>query len=54
MAKGRAAVRMSEEEVADFLEAQMKVQVATIGRTGTPHLSTLYYVLDKGRIAFWT
>jgi len=54
MAKGRAAVRMSEEEVADFLEAQLKVQVATIGLDGAPHLSTLYYVLDKGRIAFWT
>lgn len=54
MSRGRDAVRMSEEEVADFLETQMKVQVATIGRDGAPHLSTLYYVLDKSRIAFWT
>jgi PPOX class probable F420-dependent enzyme len=45
---------MSDQEVADFLGDRMKVQVATIGRDGTPHLSTLYYVLDEGRIAFWT
>ena len=32
----------------------MKVQVATIGPDGAPHLTTLFYVLDEGRIAFWT
>jgi PPOX class probable F420-dependent enzyme len=45
---------MTEEEISGFLEDQLKVQVATIGRDGAPHLSTLYYVLDAGRIAFWT
>src|SRR6476469_6453891 len=45
---------MSDEEVADFLEGAMKVQVATIGGDGVPHLTTLFYVLDEGRIAFWT
>ncbi|HET8603609.1 MAG TPA: pyridoxamine 5'-phosphate oxidase family protein [Marmoricola sp.] len=54
MSTGRDTVRMSEEEVAAFLESQMKVQVATIGRDGAPHLSTLFYVLDEGRVAFWT
>jgi PPOX class probable F420-dependent enzyme len=54
MAGGRDAVRMDDREVTDFLESHMKVQVATIGRDGTPHLSTLFYVLDEGRIAFWT
>jgi PPOX class probable F420-dependent enzyme len=51
---GRASVSMSESEVADYLEASMKVQVASIGPDGAPHLTTLFYVVDEGRIAFWT
>ena len=51
---GRASVSMSEAEVADYLEASMKVQVASIGPDGAPHLTTLFYVVDQGRIAFWT
>jgi PPOX class probable F420-dependent enzyme len=45
---------MSEEEVADFLAANIKVQVATVGKDGAPHLTTLFYVVQDGRIAFWT
>lgn len=51
---GRAGVRLSEAEVADFLAGQVKVQVGTVGPSGAPHLATLFYVLDEGRIAFWT
>ncbi len=51
---GRAAVRMSEAEVEAFLRGSMKVQVATINPDGSPHLTTLFYVLHEGRIAFWT
>lgn len=55
MAAGRDAVRLTEAELADFLGEQMKVQVATIGPDGAPHLTTLFYALDDaGRIAFWT
>ena len=54
MAKARDAVRLTDEEVAAFLESAMKVQVATIGPHGEPHLTTLFYVLDEGRITFWT
>ena len=51
----RDRVAMSEEETAAFLAEQMKVQVAVNGRDGTPHLTTLFYVLDEaGRIFFWT
>ena len=53
-AKGRAAIQLTESEVTAFLEHEMKVQVATIGPHGEPHLTTLFYVLDEGRIAFWT
>lgn len=51
---GRAGVRLSEAEVADFLGSRLKVQVGTVGPSGAPHLATLFYVLDEGRIAFWT
>ncbi len=54
MAKKRSAVAMSEAEIEEFLDGDMKVQVATIGPDGAPHLTTLFYVLDEGRIAFWT
>jgi PPOX class probable F420-dependent enzyme len=51
---GRQAIRLSEEEVEAFLADHLKVQVATIGPDGAPHLTTLFYVVDAGRIAFWT
>ena len=51
---GRTGVRLSDDEVADFLGSRMKVQVGTVGPAGEPHLTTLFYVLDEGRIAFWT
>lgn len=55
MAAGRDAVRLDEQELGQFLAEQMKVQVATIGADGSPHLATLFYVLDDaGRITFWT
>ncbi len=54
MATGRRAVSMTEEEVRAFLGANLKVQVASIGRDGTPHLTTLFYVLLDDKISFWT
>jgi PPOX class probable F420-dependent enzyme len=54
MASQRNSVAMSEAEIEEFLAGDMKVQVATIGPDGAPHLTTLFYVLDEGRIAFWT
>ncbi len=46
---------MTDEEVADFVRTQQSLQVATINRDGTPHLTTLWYgVLDEGQIVFET
>src|SRR5690606_19620981 len=45
---------MPEGEVAAFLEEGRKLQLATINPDGTPHLVTMFYGLDKGRIVFWT
>ena len=52
--KKRQAVSMSEAEVEAFLRANIKVQVATVGKDGAPHLTTLFYVVQDGCIAFWT
>lgn len=54
MAGGRDHIRMDDAERAAYLAGQVKVQVATLGRDGWPHLTTLFYVLDDARIAFWT
>jgi PPOX class probable F420-dependent enzyme len=51
---GRTAIAMTAEEVERFLAGQMKVQVASVGADGAPHLTTLFYVIRDGRIAFWT
>lgn len=50
----RNAVRMSEEEVDAFLLGAKKVQVATVNPDGSPHLTTLFYVVRDGKLAFWT
>ena len=42
-----------EEELA-FLQQGSKVQVATVNPDGSPHLTTLFYVMRDGRLAFWT
>ena len=45
---------MSEDEVRAFLNDNLKLQVASIGRDGMPHLTTLFYVVLDDRISFWT
>src|SRR6201996_3955503 len=45
---------MSPSQIEAFLEQSMKVQVATVGPDGAPHLSTLFYVMQDGVMAFWT
>ena len=50
----RAAIAMSEAEVAAFLEAGRVLTVATIGRDGWPHLMPLWYVVRDGECWAWT
>ena len=52
--KQRDRVAMTAQEIADFLAASRKVQLATINADGTPHLVAMYYVMLRGQIAFWT
>jgi PPOX class probable F420-dependent enzyme len=50
----RDAIKMSAEEVDDFLAEERTVTCATNGRSGFPHLMPLWYVVRDGRIWAWT
>lgn len=52
--KQRDKVAMAPAEVDALLASQHKVQLATNGHDGFPHLVTMYYVLVDGLITFWT
>jgi len=52
--KLRDQVAMTADEAAEFLAAGRKVQLASNGQDGFPHLVTMYYVLNGGLITFWT
>ena len=51
---GRLASRMTEDESWALVAEQRKLQVATIGRDGRPHLATLFHTVLDGRLVFWT
>ncbi|MEV3922829.1 pyridoxamine 5'-phosphate oxidase family protein [Actinomadura coerulea] len=53
-ASKRDKIKMSPEEVAEYLAANFKVQVATVGKDGGPHLVTMFYTLYEDKIAFTT
>jgi len=52
--KQRDRVTMTDAEVSAMLAGSRKLQLATINRDGTPHLVTMFYVMLRGQIAFWT
>jgi nitroimidazol reductase NimA-like FMN-containing flavoprotein (pyridoxamine 5'-phosphate oxidase superfamily) len=54
VASGRDAVKLNDQEVQDLLAENLKVQVASNGYDGVPHLTTLFYIVRDGKIAFWT
>ena len=54
MAKRRDLIRMTDEEVWAFVDGQRSLQVATINRDGTPHLSTLWFAPAAGALVFET
>src|SRR5712691_13149860 len=45
---------MTEAETQEMLASHNKVQLATNGHDGFPHLVTMYYVMVDGLITFWT
>ena len=50
----RDQIRMTDEEVAAFLEGGKTLQVATIGPEGAPNLVAMWYAVVDGKCAFWT
>jgi PPOX class probable F420-dependent enzyme len=50
----RDQIRMTDDEVATFLDEQRTVICASRGRDGWPHLMPLWYVVRSGAIWAWT
>ena len=50
----RELIRMTDDEVAAFVEARLSLQVGTIERDGSIHLSTLWYAVIGGNVVFET
>ncbi|MFV1999276.1 MAG: pyridoxamine 5'-phosphate oxidase family protein [Acidimicrobiia bacterium] len=49
----RKDITMNDTEILEFLGEGAKVlQVASIGKDGTPHLAPMWFTLDDGKIAF--
>ena len=54
MAKRRNQIAMSKEDVWEFIKQQKCLQVATINKDGTPHLTTLFFGILDDAIVFET
>lgn len=54
MTKSRDTVRMNEAEISAFLTEAHSLQVATLGKDGAPHLTTVWFALHEGAILFET
>ena len=50
----RRQIRMTEAELAAFLEVQRTLICATVGPGGRPHLAALWYLPAAGRLDCWT
>ncbi len=54
MAKRRDLIRMTSDEMRQFISEQKSLQVATLNKDGTPHLSTLWFGIIDDEIVFET
>ena len=54
MAGKRSQITMNEDEVRAYLESERVLNVATIGRTGHPHLVAMWYAMVERNAVFWT
>ncbi len=54
MPKRRELVSMTDEEMWDFIDDQKSIQIATINRDGSPHLTTLWFAIIDGKIVLET
>lgn len=54
MAKLRDKIRMTDEEIGDFLRVSKTLVVSTLDRDGAPHLTALWFANHEGMIIFET
>lgn len=54
MPKRRDEIRMSPHEIESFIQERKSLQVATLNRDGSPHLTTLWFAVVDGDIVFET
>ena len=52
--KRRDLIRMSDDEVAKFLQGRHTMNVATINHDGTIHMVAMWYGFVDGKPVFWT
>ncbi len=49
----RKDITMNESEIQEFLSSGAKIlQLATLGKDGSPHLAPMWFVMDDGKIVF--
>lgn len=54
MANVRASITMTDEEVEAFVRDRRTGILATLGKTGQPHLSAMWFALVEGKVVFET
>jgi len=54
MASRRDQVKMTEAEVAAYLDEQRVLNIASNGPSGHPHVVAMWFAMVGGRPAFWT
>jgi PPOX class probable F420-dependent enzyme len=54
MPKRRSQIQMTKDEIEAFIQERKSLQVATLNRDGSPHLTTLWYAVVDGDIVFET
>src|SRR5262245_3588048 len=54
MPSRRDQIRMSDADIWTFIEGRKSLQVATLNRDGSPHLTTLWFGMLDGDIVFET
>jgi PPOX class probable F420-dependent enzyme len=54
MASRRDQIRMTDDELREFLAEQKTLSVATVGPNGRPHLVPLWYVPEDDSLIGWT
>jgi PPOX class probable F420-dependent enzyme len=54
MAKKRDQIKMSDEEIASFLDAQRVMTVSSLSRDGWPHVTALWFVMRDGEPWIYT